>query len=59
VNQDVDSVDACLNLILMLQKLELGIIRITRTSMAFELSVLLDEGKDALCNYRREYNSWG
>jgi hypothetical protein len=59
MNQEIDAVDVCLNLILVLQKLKLGVRHVRRTPMAFELAILLDEGKEALTVYRKEHNWWG
>lgn len=56
MNQQIDSVDVCFNLILVLQRLDLGIRGHRRTPMAFELAILLDEGKSALDVYREEFN---
>lgn len=61
MNQEVDAVDVCLNLILVLQRLNLGVRHVRRTPMAFELAILLDEGKTALDTYRKEHSigsSW-
>ena len=59
MNQEIDAVDICLNLVLVLQRLKLGVRHVKRTPMAFELAILLDEGKEALMAYRKEHNWWG